>query len=176
MSYKVDKQIKIYEQHIVFDVTGTGIGEDYFYVVSGSRMLITTQVTALSSGATVLIELLGAISVDDPYTVIGSYTVSSATTKRQSFPDINKLLAIRYTVIGGSATFKTAMTIHDNAVEGSGGSGGSGFIVNEFDEFDLTYDIDDNLTRAQLYLNGSQVDDIVLSYNTNGDLIHGTRS
>lgn len=110
------KQLKINEQSIVFDVaSAAGTAALDFYVLSGSRMLMTLVVSALSSGAQVTAICEDAISVDDPYQIVEQLDVTTVGQFKRVFSDFNKRLRVRYVVTGGTATFKIAVAVFDNA-------------------------------------------------------------
>jgi hypothetical protein len=113
----MDKQIKIFEQQIVFNAVDlTGSAAQIMRVVSGSRFLLTLQVTAIDPGTTVEVLAEDSISVDDVFQPIApGGGLTGVGVMKRVYSDFNPLLRIRYTVTGGNATFKIAIAMYDNA-------------------------------------------------------------
>lgn len=112
----VQKTIRLYESSTILNrASESGSGEELFYVLSGARMLVTFKTIAIDEGATVSLFLENTFSDDEAYEAIDTLTASATGTTKRIYSDFNQLFKFRFQVTGGSATFKVAVTMADNA-------------------------------------------------------------
>ncbi len=108
--------LKQNEQRIIFDldsVSDSGVVD--FYVLTGSRILVTLLVESLDVGATIDIFLEDSISVDDPYQGVVGMSANTTGQFKRVASDFNQRLRVRYVTAGGAVSAKVAVILFDNA-------------------------------------------------------------
>lgn len=111
------KYLKQFETNVMFNETAvTGTGEIYAVVVSGSRMLITLDITDIDPGTTVTVHADNSFSVDAAFETIETASYNTLGRKKRILSDFNNLFKFRYVITGGNATFKFAVALFDNAI------------------------------------------------------------
>lgn len=116
MAAGLNDAIRMYENRTVVKQTAfTGSGEVPLYTLSGSRMLITLQVTEIEPGTTVNLYVDNGFDRDLPYDTIENLSQSTVSSIKRILSDFNNLFNFRYTVTGGMATFSVGIAVYDNA-------------------------------------------------------------
>jgi hypothetical protein len=109
--------LQLYETRTFLSKQGTtGISQEPFYVVSGSRMLVTLKVIALDVGASVALDIQNSFDQDEGFETVETAQLSATGTVKRILSDFHTLFNLRVNVTGGNATYKVAVSIYDNAV------------------------------------------------------------
>lgn len=112
-----NNQLRIYEVRTYLKNNNiTGIDQVPFYVVSGSRMLVTLAVISADLGTTVSLEVQNTFDVDLGYTTLDAIELNAAGQAKKIFSDFNNLFNLKVTVSGGNASYRVAVALFDNAI------------------------------------------------------------
>ena len=102
--------VKMYETVRVLDkVAEASTGQAEFYVISGSRMLITLAVQAITADTVVRIYVENTFSVDEPYDLSAEMHLTYVGQLKEAVSGFNSAFRIRYEVVGGTASFKVTV-------------------------------------------------------------------
>lgn len=108
---------RVYETRtIVKKEAFTGTGTEAFYVLSGSRMLVTLLVTDIDPATTVNVFVDNNFDTDELDDTILTLSANSVMRVKRVLTDFHNQFNFRYTVTGGNATFKVGVSIFDNAM------------------------------------------------------------
>lgn len=108
---------RVYETRtIVKEEAFTGTGNKDFYVVSGSRMLVTLLVTDIDPATTVNVFVDNNFDTDELDDTILTLSANSVSRVKRVLTDFHNQFSFRYTVTGGNATFKVGVSLFDNAM------------------------------------------------------------
>lgn len=107
--------LRLYEfRSLLEQEAASGTGSESFYVIAGSRLLLTLSVLSLSSGGSVKIYVDNTYSEDDGYVLLDTIEASATGQIRRPLTDFNRIFRLRYEVTG-TATFKVGGIVYDNA-------------------------------------------------------------
>lgn len=155
-----ENTLRVYETRTLFAKDSfTGNGVETLQVITGSRLLITLLVDSIDPGATVNLFVDNNFTNDGTFDTIETISLSAATRVKRVLSDFHNLFNFRYTVVGGSASFKVGISSFDNAL--------STRIDNAIIEVDLHHTVDVN-GRFDSVRIGDGVD--LLEINPDGSL------
>lgn len=110
-------QLRVFETRTIINQDAfTGSLVRPFYVVSGSRMLVTLIVTSIDPATIVDIFADNNFTDDEPYTTAEQLTLNGVGRTSKVISDFHNLFNFRAVVTGGNASFKVGISLFDNAM------------------------------------------------------------
>lgn len=114
------KILKLYEQAVIVpsDEYGVGTEEFEFRVLTGSRLLLTTNVKDIDLGAKVEVDVFNSFTIDGPgsWDNILNFTVEQTGYVKRVLTDFNKMFRVRVRITGGTVGMAMAIAVFDNAM------------------------------------------------------------
>lgn len=95
-------------------LTSTGVDTQSFYMVSGSRLVVGIQISAIDPGTTITVDTQTSVDSDGPFTSIGTQTTAALGLTKQAYIDFFGQMQIVITTSGGNASYKLAVASYDN--------------------------------------------------------------
>lgn len=111
-----NNQIRLYEARTFLKKdSSTGLSDVSFYVVSGSRLLVSLKVLSCDIGATVSLNIDNTFDPDVGYETLDTIELTAAGSVKRVFSDFFNQFRLSVNVTGGSATYLVAVALFDNA-------------------------------------------------------------
>lgn len=109
--------LKLYETRTISKSLGFS-GSDVvpFYIISGSRILLSFQVDAIDLGATISFAVDNTFDPDGPWDQVLAVSADATGLDKRVLSDFHTSFRIRVTVTGGSASWRIGATVYDNAL------------------------------------------------------------
>lgn len=108
--------IKVFETLLLSSKTGfSGTDTQPFYVVSGSRLVVSINIIAIDPGTTITLDIDNSFTPDDGYLTLDSINASATGWYKKVVTDFHSVFQIVTTVTGGNATYKIGISVIDNA-------------------------------------------------------------
>jgi hypothetical protein len=108
--------------------------EAEFQLLTGSAIVLTLLVSALSPGGSVTLSVQNTISADDPFEEIASIARAATGRSKTVLNDLHNRLKIVATVVG-TATFKVGVSV----VGETDASLGASMVTERHDRIDVSY-------------------------------------
>lgn len=113
----IQRFLSLYETTNLIQKSGfSGISSDRVGIKTGSRLVLSLYVSALSAGASVVIRCKNGFSLDLPFDEILTMTSTSVGFNRKVLTDFHNIFDFEAEVIGGTADFNFGITVNDNAL------------------------------------------------------------
>jgi hypothetical protein len=123
--------IRLYDSQTPIDLaTFTGTRQALLNVTKGSKVICTTDVTAIDPGAVLTVLIENSYNATDAFDQLASQSFNASGRTKNVFTDFNSIFRITCTVTGGNATFKVAVLATEGAGGGSGTGGGT-IVLND---------------------------------------------
>ena len=114
---KYQKKLHIFNSHVVLSKTNfSGVAENDFELITGSRLVWALSISSIDPGATVLVQIENGFSADFPFEEILTITGNAVGFFKKVLTDVHNLFDVKITVVGGNATFALGVSISDNAL------------------------------------------------------------
>ncbi len=112
--------LRLYEQQTLLNKSGeSSTGFEEFNVISGSKLIVTLLVKAISGGATLRLDVENGFDNDEAFENVATILKTSTGMQKEVVINFNSFFRLRYTVTGGTATFKTSVILHTNDADSS---------------------------------------------------------